>query len=40
MTFRVFDVKSDWHTENGESVHFLAAMPSGQLLDRGLVTLK
>lgn len=25
MTFGVFDVKLDWHMENGESVHFLEA---------------
>lgn len=38
MTFRVFDVES--HMENGESVHFLEAMSSGQLLDCGLEILK
>lgn len=32
MTFGVFDVKSDWHMENGESAHFLEAMSFGQLL--------
>lgn len=38
MTFGVFDVKS--HMENEESVHFLEAVSSGQLLDCGLETLK
>lgn len=40
MTFGVFDVKSDWHMENGESAHFLEAMSFGQLLYCGLETLK